>query len=164
MRRLYEPNFVHHMYRMPSGPIGSYYPYYQPFPAQQHGYGNQYYPHPYQNPYMHMNGFGVSGFPQQQQNTAYGISNEPPIFDNPLQMNQNQPKAPQAVGQGYMNPYPKEAMPPKPYQNNTGSFLNSFKSQDGSIDFNKMMNTAGQMMNAVNQVSSMVKGLGGLFK
>ncbi|AEH53575.1 conserved hypothetical protein [Heyndrickxia coagulans 2-6] len=41
--------------------------------------------------------------------------------------------------------------------------MNSFKSQDGSIDFNKMVNTAGQMINAINQVSSMVKGLGGLF-
>jgi hypothetical protein len=44
------------------------------------------------------------------------------------------------------------------------SLMNSFKSQDGSVDFNKMMNTAGQMMNAVTQVTSLVKGLGGMFK
>jgi hypothetical protein len=62
-----------------------------------------------------------------------------------------------------MNPYPKQNAIPK----NPGgmqSFMNSFKSQDGSVDFNKMMNTAGQMMNAVSQVSSLVKGFGGIFK
>ncbi len=42
--------------------------------------------------------------------------------------------------------------------------LNSFKSQDGTVDINKMVNTAGQMMNAVTQVSSLVKGFGGMFK
>jgi len=42
--------------------------------------------------------------------------------------------------------------------------MNSFKTQDGTFDVNKMVDTAGQMMNAVTQVSSMVKGLGGMFK
>ena len=44
------------------------------------------------------------------------------------------------------------------------SIMNSFKSQDGTVDVNKMVNTAGQMVNAVTQVSSLVKGLGGIFK
>ncbi|WP_368086638.1 YppG family protein [Bacillus sp. cl95] len=61
------------------------------------------------------------------------------------------------------NPYPKQATMNK--QGSSGkSILNSFKSQDGSVDLNKMMDTAGQMMNAVNQVSSLVKGLGSMFK
>jgi hypothetical protein len=42
--------------------------------------------------------------------------------------------------------------------------MNSFKSQDGTVDVNKMVNTAGQMVNAVTQVSSIVKGIGGIFK
>ncbi|WP_430755266.1 YppG family protein [Niallia circulans] len=42
--------------------------------------------------------------------------------------------------------------------------MNSFKSQDGSLDFNKMMDTAGMMMNAMNQVTGLVKGVGGIFK
>ena len=66
-------------------------------------------------------------------------------------------------GYPVMNPYPKQnAMPKQP--GGMQSFINSFKSQDGSVDFNKMVNTAGQMMNAVTQVSSLVKGLGGIFK
>ncbi|QJX62722.1 hypothetical protein HLK66_14400 [Niallia circulans] len=44
------------------------------------------------------------------------------------------------------------------------SIMNSFKSQDGSLDFNKMMDTAGMMMNAMNQVTGLVKGVGGIFK
>jgi len=66
-------------------------------------------------------------------------------------------------GHMVMNPYPKHNIIPK-QNGGMQSLMNSFKSQDGSIDFNKMMNTAGQMMNAVTQVSSLVKGLGGIFK
>jgi hypothetical protein len=63
----------------------------------------------------------------------------------------------------FINPYPKlNIMPKQP--GGMHSLINSFKSQDGSVDFNKMMNTAGQMMNAVTQVTSLVKGLGGMFK
>jgi hypothetical protein len=91
------------------------------------------------------------------------------IFQNPLQPpedgltggggNQAYPGTPFP----YMHPYPKQAYvhkPPSGFQ----SVMNSFKTQDGSLDINKMINTAGQMMNAVTQVSSMVKGLGGIFK
>jgi len=90
-------------------------------------------------------------FPIQQQ-----------LFQNPLQpvkqnelLNSYKP---------YSNPYPKSNYNVKPQNGGMNSIMNSFKSQDGSIDFNKMVNTAGQMMNAVTQVSTMVKGLGGLFK
>jgi hypothetical protein len=61
------------------------------------------------------------------------------------------------------NPYPKMNTVPRP-NGGLGTIMNSFKGQDGNIDINKMMNTAGQMMNAVSQVSAMVKGLGGMFK
>ncbi|MCH1624702.1 YppG family protein [Fredinandcohnia quinoae] len=44
------------------------------------------------------------------------------------------------------------------------SFLSQFKKKDGTYDVNKLMDTAGQMMGAVNQVSSIVKGLSQTFK
>ena len=62
-----------------------------------------------------------------------------------------------------MNPYPKQSFLPK-QPSGVQSIMNSFKSQDGSLDLNKMMDTAGSMVNAVSQVSSMVKGLGGIIK
>jgi hypothetical protein len=105
---------------------------------------------------------------QPQQNQHYppysgSKSSIQSIFQNPLE-----PKSPyQQTGiapQPMMyNPYPKPGAIPKP-NGGIGSIMNSFKGQDGNIDINKMMNTAGQMMNAVSQVSAMVKGLGGMFK
>ena len=44
------------------------------------------------------------------------------------------------------------------------SVLNQFKTQDGSMDVTKMMNTAGQMVNTVSQMTSVFKGVGSLFK
>lgn len=87
------------------------------------------------------------------------------LFQNPLEPegdpiygNYN----PQADYQNF-NPYPQHAFMPK-QPSGLKSVMNSFKSQDGNLDVNKMVDTAGQMMNAVTQVSSMVKGLGGMFK
>jgi hypothetical protein len=62
-----------------------------------------------------------------------------------------------------MNPYPKQSFIPK-QPSGVQSIMNSFKTQDGTFDFNKVMDTAGNMINAVSQVSSMVKGLGGIIK
>jgi len=58
-------------------------------------------------------------------------------------------------------PYPKPGPllpPPRP------SFLAQFKNNDGTYDINKMMNTMGQMINTVNQVNGMLKGLLSTFK
>lgn len=41
--------------------------------------------------------------------------------------------------------------------------MSQFKTADGNYDINKMMNTAGQMMNAMNQVTGLVKQVGGFF-
>ena len=65
--------------------------------------------------------------------------------------------------QPYFHPYPKASFLAK-QPTGVKTVLNSFKSQDGTLDINKMVDTAGQMMNAVNQVSSVVKGIGGIFK
>jgi hypothetical protein len=90
------------------------------------------------------------------------------LFDNPLQPPQNPspyggflPGGQQPLAS--LHPYPQNTFLPK----QTGGFqsvMNSFKNQEGTLDVNKMLDTAGQMMNAVTQVSSMVKGLGGILK
>lgn len=95
-------------------------------------------------------------------------NNTQDIFQNPLhymennELNQYTPNY-MNQNQGFMNPYPKQSFIPKK-QGNMKSIMNSFKSQDGSLDFNKMMDTAGMMMNAMNQVTGLVKGVGGIFK
>ncbi|HJV31643.1 MAG TPA: YppG family protein [Bacillales bacterium] len=111
------------------------------------------------------------GFSQnymQQQSylpQAYPQKDSQFLFQNPLQPQEEiyPNQIPQMGGYVNMNPYPKPNMMAK-QSGGMQSFMNSFKSQDGSVDFSKMVNTAGQMMNAVNQVSSLVKGLGGIFK
>lgn len=147
-------------------------------------------PYLYQTPFQNVDWLSYQPqnpyYPQQYQplNPALqGYAHEPPLlssqqpymqadsqflFQNPLQPQEDlypnqQPYPPYMNGFPGLNPYPKQTFIPK-QPNGMQSLMNSFKSQDGSIDFNKMMNTAGQMMNAVNQVSSLVKGLGGLFK
>lgn len=64
----------------------------------------------------------------------------------------------------YPYPYPK----PGPVQNQQtpamSSFMSQFKKSNGQMDYNKMMDTAGQMMSAVNQMSSLFKGVTGFFK
>ncbi|AIE60503.1 YppG family protein [Bacillus methanolicus] len=88
------------------------------------------------------------------------------LFQNPLQPAEEgnlQPYSQQINPYPVANPYPKfQYLTKQP--SGVQSIINSFKTQDGSIDFNKMINTTGQMMNAVTQVSSMIKGLGGMFK
>lgn len=44
------------------------------------------------------------------------------------------------------------------------SVMNQFKSDNGSIDFNKMVGTTSQLASAINQVSGFVKGVSGIFK
>ncbi|MFB6466047.1 YppG family protein [Cytobacillus sp. Hz8] len=155
-------------------------------PPLSAGVGNQF-PNPYMpysqwNPYANLGTYQNSqGFPPQGQmplpyqeplylpqypsydggHQEYGQT----IFSNPLQpVNHSQ-----AYGQTQQNinpnmhPYPKNALNSKP-PSGVQSIMNSFKAQDGSLDLNKMIDTAGQMMNAVTQVSSMVKGFGGMFK
>ncbi|GCD82135.1 YppG family protein [Parageobacillus thermoglucosidasius] len=64
----------------------------------------------------------------------------------------------------YSTPYPKPGpllTPPAP---GIQSLMAQFKTKDGTYDINKMMNTMGQMINTVNQVNGMLKGLIGTFK
>ncbi|MGG3007728.1 YppG family protein [Geobacillus stearothermophilus] len=66
-----------------------------------------------------------------------------------------------AAAPSHPMPYPKPGPllpPPRP------SFLAQLKNSDGTYDINKMMNTMGQMINTVNQVNGMLKGLLSTFK
>ncbi|MGV2938483.1 YppG family protein [Mesobacillus sp. LC4] len=124
------------------------------------------------NPYM---GQGSPMNPYMQQGNSYWNQVNPMagnkndyskmLFQNPLEPEGDPIYGyynPQADYQNF-NPYPQYAFMPK-QSSGLQSIMNSFKSQDGNLDVNKMVDTAGQMMNAVTQVSSLVKGLGGMFK
>ncbi|WP_051348679.1 YppG family protein [Peribacillus kribbensis] len=108
------------------------------------------------NPYYsQMNGIQMN----QQMPMNPGYVNP---FENPLQ--QGSAYGPKVSGQAPANPYPAQNTIVKQQSQSFSSILNQFKTQDGSFDINKMMSTAGQMMNTMNQVSSIVKGFGGFFK
>lgn len=138
----------------------------QPFPyqtmSQSHGW----------NPVSH-GGYYPQGYAQQVQPGSQGLypnqyfpqKESQSLFHNPLQPKEDMMPYPYMPMNGYpiMNPYPKQSFIPK-QPGGMQSILNSFKSQDGSVDLNKMINTAGQMANAVTQVTSLVKGFGGIFK
>jgi len=65
----------------------------------------------------------------------------------------------------YPTPYPIGATAPSQQQHQgIQSLLSQFKNEDGTVDINKMMDTAGQMMGAVNQISGLVKGISNVFK
>lgn len=117
-------------------------------------------------PQIPMNMNSPSIFEQSQSNYPNQMQS---LFKNPLQpveepkmMYQNQYPV-NGIPNMNQNAYPKQSFIPK-QSSGINTIMNSFKSQDGSLDFNKMFDTAGQMMNAVTQVSTMVKGLGGIFK
>ena len=113
-------------------------------------------------PYPSLQYIQPQSYYQQQVNVPDAQS----VFQNPLHPGDHsfpQQQHIPAMGQSYMNPYPKASFLAK-QPSGMQSVLNSFKSQDGSLDINKMVDTAGQMINAVTQVSSIVKGFGGMFK
>jgi hypothetical protein len=72
-------------------------------------------------------------------------------------------------GQTAMSPYPTPYPKPRPLSTPPASpaiqsLMAQFKTSDGTYDINKMMNTMGQMVNTVNQVNGMLKGLISTFK
>lgn len=105
---------------------------------------------------------------QQYMGPQYAGNNMPSqLFQNPLQIEEEHIHT-QHHQANYTYPFQlPNQLPnqlPKPQTGHFNSFLNSFKSQSGNLDLNKMMDTAGQMMNALTQVSNMAKGIGGIFK
>lgn len=150
-------------------------PYYnqpmQPYPYQMAGDHvmqplngqNLYYPHSFQEQPMTI-GSNLGGPLPQPFQPSY-FSSPPTMqqpfnpFDNPLQ-----PQVKRPPQQQFVNPYPKQQFMQKPQPSGFQSVLNQFKTQDGSVDITKMMNTAGQMVNTVSQMTNVMKGVGGLFK
>ncbi|MEK3886065.1 YppG family protein [Bacillus sp. FSL K6-3431] len=150
--------------------------YHQPLPSQYYpqsmnAYGMQHYGAVQPRPEMYPN-FQQSqaGFYPQMNHPVPPYENMPKgyghdLFQNPLQPND---------GYFYGNHNPQtgnqqgNAQKPKFPGSQTGghfnSILNSFKSQNGTLDVNKMVNTTGQLVNALNQVSTMAKGIGAFFK
>ncbi|MBM7692602.1 hypothetical protein JOC77_002032 [Peribacillus deserti] len=123
-------------------------PHHQNFPLPVNSYQGQY-----------------QGHINQQQPFVPSAPKAVNPFENPLNIQQGNNYGPaKQTGQLPANPYPKQNFMQKQQSQGISSIINQFKTQDGSIDINKMMSTAGQMMNTVNQVSSIVKGFGGLFK
>ncbi|ANB61603.1 YppG family protein [Anoxybacteroides amylolyticum] len=62
-----------------------------------------------------------------------------------------------------ITPYPKPSPMLKP-PSGVPAIISQFKTSEGTYDINKMMNTVGQMINTVNQVNSVLKGLISTFK
>lgn len=123
-------------------PMGYFYPQ-QIQPLQQQPYPQQY----------HQQGqFPPQFYPNQE----YGQIQQP---YNPAPPQAGMPGGPP----GFVNPYPV----PRPNQQQSSQFsgiLSQFKKTNGQFDFNKMIDTTGQMVSAVNQVGSLVKGFTSIFK
>ncbi len=114
---------------------------------------------------MGQNGFPLSmqqgGIPLMQQQQGGFI---PGVFPQGGVQQNGGFQPPQAMGMPFMNPYPTQNQAAKPQSSQVSSFMNQFKGQDGNVDMKKMMDTAGQMMNTVNQLNNMFKGLASTFK
>lgn len=111
------------------------------------------------HPHSYYNGMILTNPPPGTYHTG---DEQHKLFHNPLQ-----PKNPHPTHYHPYNgfqPYPKPNNNVKPPGGNLGSILNSFKLENGSLDINKMANTAGQMMNALTQASQMAKGISAVFK
>lgn len=110
-----------------------------------------------QNPFQMPNSY----FPSQQMNQ--------PMFYPPNRQLAQQlggmgpgpafpyPNQKQGQGQGQGQGQVKKTTAQSP------NVLAQFKSTDGNYDINKMINTAGIMVNTINQITGMVKQVGGFF-
>ncbi|MDR0139750.1 YppG family protein [Metabacillus idriensis] len=127
-----------------------------------------YYPYegypPYENPtYLPQ---VQHNYQQMQQNPAYYQQGQLPPYMNGYQAQGFPVQQPQTMIQQamYANPYPKPVPNAKNQAGGISTVMSQFKKPDGQMDFNKVMDTAGQMMGAVNQMSSLVKGVTSMFK
>jgi hypothetical protein len=64
----------------------------------------------------------------------------------------------------YHTPYPKPAPNLKQQSSGFQTVISQFKKSDGQLDYSKMMDTAGQMVSAVNQMGGLFKGVTSMFK
>ncbi|CAN2250837.1 YppG family protein [Bacillus vallismortis] len=106
-------------------------------PQQMQGYYQQAVPGQYW-PQQH---YGQQDF-YQTYSPHYSLPMQPSVFSNP-----------------YPIPRPNQQQPSQ-FQ----SIMSQFKKANGQFDFNKMMDTTGQVMSAMNQVGSLIKGFTSFFK
>lgn len=102
--------------------------------------------------------------PYMQYNNEPALSPGHELFQNPLQPDDDYYYGQFNPNVAKYHPYPKPTNFPNQKGGQLSAILNSFKSQNGTFDVNKMVNTTGQLVNAISQVSNMAKGLGGIFK
>ncbi|MFS0657171.1 YppG family protein [Bacillus sp. 179-C3.3 HS] len=110
---------------------------------------------------------GMSQMPSagyQQPHPPNGPQEHYMPYQQPTPINQPQMLQPGMMPvQQPMNPYPLPR-PQKQQPSQFKSVLSQFKKSNGQYDFNKMFDTAGQMMSAMNQVGSLAKGFTSIFK
>ncbi|WP_191561001.1 YppG family protein [Metabacillus idriensis] len=129
-----------------------------------------YYPYegylPYENPtYLPQGQHNYQQMPHNQAQAFYQQSQLPPLMNGyPVQGYHVQQPQNFPAQSMYANPYPKPMPNPKNQTGGISTVMSQFKKPDGQMDFNKVMDTAGQMMGAVNQMSSLVKGVTSMFK
>lgn len=117
--------------------------------------------HPYPANHWNMHPLQQQGMPTHYPNMVQLPKYSNLLFQNPLQPDEEFLDESYAYNNFYQNspnifPIPR----PSPLQ----TVLQSFKTKDGSLDINKMVYTAGQLIQAFNQVTGMAKGLGSIFK
>ncbi|WP_226666819.1 YppG family protein [Metabacillus litoralis] len=129
--------------------------YYQQFPNYNE-YDQQSF---HYNTNSNVNGFNGQQVPYLYQQQTYQQNPQQQFVNNYNNGHLNGP-----MNTPFPTPYPK----PMPYfkQQPSGfqNVLSQFKKNDGQFDFNKMMDTAGQMMSAVNQMGGLFKGVTSIFK
>ncbi|MFJ9291772.1 YppG family protein [Bacillus halotolerans] len=108
-------------------------------PQQVQGYYQQ-------NAPVHFEQYVPQHYGQQEFYQPYippqSMPMQPPVFPNP-----------------YPIPRPNQQQPSQ-----VQSIMSQFKKANGQFDFNKMMDTTGQVMSAMNQVGSLIKGFTSFFK
>ncbi|MEH7224327.1 YppG family protein [Bacillus sp. JJ1566] len=112
------------------------------------------------------NSWPFYGQPTYQQFYGGGYQSGWNQYSPPSYMHYNLNSYPGYSSYGYQAPFqtPYPTGMGQTQQKGGGTILNQFKKKDGTYDINKMMDTAGQMVGAVNQVNSIVKGLTKTFK
>ena len=100
------------------------------------------------------------------------FNQQPPIYPMPQQpFNHNQnivrPPIPMQKGgiPGHQQPlHPSPFMPPRPNRPPIHHIIEHFKTEDGNVDFNKVLTTANQVSDTVKQVSPLIKQMSPLLK
>ncbi len=132
------------------------------YPPVQHPYSQSQQPFPFQ-----------ANFQQFPVQPPY-LSNHPSFMNHNggiPPVNQYEPfYSPMTANHSYGHHLPPNPQAPvknfgPPFQKAPSNYLlQSFKGENGSMDYQKMMNTAGQFMGTMSQIQSMFKGLGSVFK